>query len=124
LQLAAALEATAISRMVSTDSSLAASMNPQVFTTMTSAASGSSTGAKPDSPETPSITSVSTRFLAHPREMKWMVFGAGMASLVAPTGPLGQWSTPSRLDRRHRPRRCWRPPMSIASPGITVEAMR
>src|SRR5512135_1381275 len=42
-------------------------MNPQVLTTMTSAASGRPTKVKPDLFRTPSMTSLSTRFLAHPR---------------------------------------------------------
>src|SRR5512135_2432077 len=42
-------------------------MNPQVLTTMTSAASGLATKVKPDRFRTPSMTSLSTRFLAHPR---------------------------------------------------------
>ena len=59
-----------IARMVSTLSSLAGPMKPQVFTTMYSASSGVAARSQPAWFATPSITSVSTRFFGQPREMK------------------------------------------------------
>ncbi len=62
---------------MSIDSFFAASMNPHVFTTMTSAAPGSSTWRNPERSATPSMTSVSTRFFGQPRLTKWMVRDTG-----------------------------------------------
>src|SRR5881628_2759820 len=59
------------SRMASMDSSLAGWMKLHVFTTSTSAASGSRTSSCPRRASTPSITSLSTRFLGHPRVRRW-----------------------------------------------------
>src|SRR5215469_11781628 len=42
-------------------------MNEQVFTTMTSASSGRAASSAPARPRIPIITSLSTRFLGHPR---------------------------------------------------------
>jgi hypothetical protein len=56
--------------MVSTDSSLASPMKPQVLTTMASAFSGASVMVKPARSVRPSMTSVSTRFLGQPSETK------------------------------------------------------
>src|SRR2546426_10822493 len=53
--------------MASIDSSLAGWMKLHVFTTSTSAASGSRTSSCPRRASTPSITSLSTRFLGQPR---------------------------------------------------------
>src|SRR5262245_9190016 len=55
------------SRMASIDSSLAGPMKAHVFTTRTSAASGSSTISCPARVRTPSMTSVSTWFFGQPR---------------------------------------------------------
>src|SRR5206468_6474633 len=60
----------AISRIASTDSRLAESMNAQVLTTMTSAADGSGVSPWPASRARPRITSESTRFLGQPRETR------------------------------------------------------
>src|SRR5213594_3368705 len=57
--------------MASMDSSLAGWMKLHVFTTSTSAASGSRTSSCPRRASTPSITSPSTRFLGHPRVRRW-----------------------------------------------------
>src|SRR5438034_102449 len=57
--------------MASMDSSLAGWMKLHVFTTSTSAASGSTTSACPSRASTPSITSLSTRFLGQPRVSRW-----------------------------------------------------
>ena len=51
-------------------SCLALSMKPQVLTTSTSASSMRWVMVKPLSFRCPSITSLSTRFLGHPRDMK------------------------------------------------------
>src|SRR5207245_10901160 len=59
------------SRMASMDSSLAGWMKLHVFTTSTSAASGSRTSSCPRRASTPSITSLSTRFLGQPRVRRW-----------------------------------------------------
>ena len=58
---------SASATIASTDSSLALSMKPQVFTTMTSACSGSCTSRYPACARVPSITSLSTRFFGQPR---------------------------------------------------------
>mmetsp|Transcript_49518 Transcript_49518/g.115849 ORF Transcript_49518/g.115849 Transcript_49518/m.115849 type:complete len:211 (-) Transcript_49518:14-646(-) len=55
-----------ISSKASTESSRASSMNPHVFTIMTSASSGSFTTTWPFETRSPSITSASTVFLEHP----------------------------------------------------------
>ena len=52
------------------DSFFAGPMKPQVLTTIVSASDGSSTKSQPAPSLTPSMTSVSTRFLAHPSETK------------------------------------------------------
>src|SRR5207247_9270934 len=57
--------------MASMDSSLAGWMKLHVFTTSTSAASGSRTSSCPRRASTPSITSLSTRFLGQPRVRRW-----------------------------------------------------
>src|SRR4029077_15207986 len=57
----------AISRIVSTDSCCALSMNEQVLTTMTSASSADDTSSAPACASMPIMTSLSTRFLGHPR---------------------------------------------------------
>src|SRR6059036_694545 len=57
--------------MASIDSSLAGWMKLHVFTTSTSAASGSRTSSCPRRASTPSITSLSTRFLGQPRVRRW-----------------------------------------------------
>src|SRR5947208_3091801 len=57
--------------MASMDSSLAGWMKLHVFTTSTSAASGSRTSSCPRRASTPSITSPSTRFLGQPRVRRW-----------------------------------------------------
>ena len=62
---------SASSRIVSTLSSRAASMNAQVLTTMTSARSGSSTSSPPAAVTWPSISSVSTWFLGQPSDTTW-----------------------------------------------------
>jgi len=53
--------------MVSMDSSAADSMKLQVLTTMACASSGSSVGIQPACFSRPSMSSLSTWFLAHPR---------------------------------------------------------
>src|SRR6266550_6567404 len=60
----------AISRIVSIDSCLAESMKAHVLTTRTSAPAGSRVNSWPAACASPSITSESTRFLGHPREMR------------------------------------------------------
>src|SRR5438876_286299 len=57
--------------MASIDSSLAGWMKLHVFTTSTSAASGSRTSSCPRRASTPSITSLSTRFLGQPSVRRW-----------------------------------------------------
>ena len=57
----------AASKIASMDSSLADSMNPQVFTTITSASVCSDVISKPDPASMPSICSASTWFLGQPR---------------------------------------------------------
>src|SRR5207302_3737773 len=57
----------AISRMVSTDSCLAVSINEHVLTTMTSASSAREVICAPPRCSMPIITSLSTRFFGHPR---------------------------------------------------------
>src|SRR5512143_3031123 len=57
----------AASRTASMDSSLADSMKPHVFTTITSASLCSGVISKPDAASTPSICSASTWFLGQPR---------------------------------------------------------
>src|SRR2546428_3247174 len=57
--------------MASIDSSLAGWMKLHVFTTSTSAASGSRTNSCPRRASTPSITSLSTRFLGQPSVSRW-----------------------------------------------------
>src|SRR5262249_10278291 len=64
------------SKITSIDSFFASPMKPHVLTTMTSARSGSSTRRHWPILATPSMTSVSTRFLGQPRLTKWMVFSA------------------------------------------------
>jgi hypothetical protein len=60
------LRSEAASR-VSTESFLAASTKPQVFTTTVSASSGSSTRRKPSAASRPASSSESTSLRAHPR---------------------------------------------------------
>ena len=60
----------AISRIVSTDSCLALSMNEQVFTTMMSASSARLVISAPEVASIPIITSLSTRFFGQPRLTK------------------------------------------------------
>src|SRR5438128_12386668 len=60
-----------MSRMASIDSSLAGVMKLQVFTTSTSAASGSSTISWPRRASTPSITSLSSWFFGQPSVRRW-----------------------------------------------------
>src|SRR5689334_23386067 len=55
--------------MVSTDSCCAASMKLQVFTTSTSASSARGVSSYPLRARIPIMTSLSTRFLGHPRLM-------------------------------------------------------
>src|SRR6266536_2277879 len=62
----------AISRIVSTDSCLAVSMNEQVLTTMMSASSAREVIWAPLTESNPIITSESTRFLGQPRLTKPM----------------------------------------------------
>ena len=62
--------------MVSTDSCLATSMNEQVFTTMTSASSARGVISAPAEASIPIITSLSTRFLGHPRLTNPIFLGA------------------------------------------------
>ena len=58
------------SRMTSSDSSLLASRKPQVLTTIASGASSSLTNFNPSLAKSPSIFSLSTRFLGHPKLTK------------------------------------------------------
>src|SRR5947207_1425187 len=60
-----------MSRTASIDSSFAGPMKLHVFTTSTSAASGSSTSSCPRRARTPSMTSLSTRFLGQPSVSRW-----------------------------------------------------
>jgi hypothetical protein len=82
---------SASSKMVSIDSFFASPMKPHVLTTMTSASSGSSTIFQPPPVATPSMTSVSTRFLTQPRLTKWI-----LRSAIEERGSL------ARRRRRHR----------------------
>ena len=61
------------------DSCLASPMKPQVLTTMTSASSGAATSWCPAPVASPSMTSVSTRFLGQPSETKWTFMREGAA---------------------------------------------
>src|SRR5215472_6222755 len=56
--------------MVLTDSCFAVSMNEQVFTTITSASSALAVRCAPPACRRPIMTSLSTRFLGHPRLTK------------------------------------------------------
>src|SRR5262249_51620183 len=62
--------------MVLTDSCFAVSMNEQVFTTITSASSALGVILAPPVWSRPIITSLSTRFLGHPRLTKPTFSGA------------------------------------------------
>src|SRR3989338_5699679 len=90
----------AIWSMVSTDSSLAAFIKPQVLIMSTSAASGSWQKEAPHWASLPSIFSESTRFLVHPRLIR-ATFGFFISSqslqgfpLVSPCPPWAWISTP------------------------------
>ena len=61
---------SACSRIVSVDSAFAGSMNAQVLMTTASASAASGTSDQPAAPSFAIITSLSTRFFAHPRETK------------------------------------------------------
>ena len=82
------------SRMVSTLSSCAESMNEQVLTMTTSARAASLVISTPALSSEPSMISASTRFLAHPREISptrkgrslAVVFGTGRAPYAMPAG--------------------------------------
>src|SRR5262245_3672930 len=67
-----------MSRMASIDSSLAGAMKLHVFTTSTSAVSGSSTSSWPRRVSTPSMTSLSTWFFGQPRVRRCTRRGAGV----------------------------------------------
>src|SRR5437868_12338386 len=72
--------------MVFTDSCLAVSIKEQVFTTMMSASSARGVMAAPEAVSSPIITSLSTRFLGHPRLTKpTLVGGADTGSWVLDT---------------------------------------
>src|SRR5580658_661249 len=88
-------------------------MKPHVLTTMTSAAEASLVCAYPLSVATPSMTSLSTRFLGQPRLTKWMVLGFieadgrktygkpgfsanGPSGDGTPAAPTRGWSGPGR----------------------------
>src|SRR5690242_19719881 len=66
---APAFLSSAISRIASTDSCLAESMNAHVLTTRTSASEASAVSSCPARSASPSITSESTRFFGQPREI-------------------------------------------------------
>src|SRR5690606_10475031 len=70
-------------RIVSIDSCLACSMNPQVLMIATSASSGSRVSANPSSTAWPTITSESTRLRAQPRLIRQTL----MASFIRARRP-------------------------------------
>ena len=72
---------SASSRIVSTDSCFAESMNAQVLTTSTSASTASAVTSWPACWTRPIITSESTRFFGQPRETKPIFMGTGYSGL-------------------------------------------
>src|SRR5579872_4056878 len=96
---------SASSKIVSIDSFLASPMKPHVLTTMTSASSGSSTIRHPPSPATPSMTSLSTRFLTQPRLTK-KILRCDICELAAgPAGPHRGEEPLEQIERVVRSRR-------------------
>src|ERR1017187_1403074 len=75
-----------ISRMVFTDSCLAASMKLHVFTTRISASSARAVSSPPARSSSPIITSESTRFFGHPSDTKPILGRAPGEGARAPAG--------------------------------------
>ncbi len=96
------------SRMASTLSSCAASMNEQVLTITTSASAGSLVISTPSFMSDPSMISASTRFLAQPKEMSPTLIGDGFeALLITITGQEGMRATPGwQIKRNNGDSRC------------------
>src|SRR5258708_1846399 len=86
----------AISRMVSTDSCLAVSIKEQVFTTITSASSACVVISAPPLWRMPIMTSLSTRFLGHPRLTKPTLTGFATALEASEGGVIAGDSTVMR----------------------------
>src|SRR5882724_4607737 len=94
----------ASSRIVSTDSSRARSMNAQVLTMRHSASSARATSGNPASVSMPSISSESTWFFGQPSVVRW-TFMAGSQYTGERGGPD---MAPSPPDARSAPGRPWR----------------